>query len=255
MIRFAGVEKRYGQVAALRGLSLEVAPGELMAVVGASGSGKSTLLRLVNRLVEPSAGRVEVDGKDIAGLDPVALRRTIGMVFQRFALFPHLSVARNVAVVPSLLGWAEPEIRARVDELLSLVGLPPGLYRERLPSQLSGGQQQRVGVARALAARPRILLLDEPFGAVDPIARDALGRAFRALHEAQHLTSVMVTHDMAEALLLADRVAVMHEGGLLQVGTPAELMRAPQSEQVRALLETPRRQAERLAALSAGETP
>jgi len=252
MIQLIGVSQRYGAVDALQGVSLTVARGEWVALVGESGSGKTSILKLINALARPSAGRVQVDGQDVARADPIALRRSIGMVFQRFALLPHLTVARNVAVVPELLGWARPAIDARVDELLEQVGLPAAAYRDRMPRALSGGQQQRVGLARALAARPRILLMDEPFGSLDPLTRDALGRQVRALHGALGLTTVMVTHDVTCALLLADRVAVLHQGRLLQVATPEALMRAPADDRVRALIETPRQQASRLAALQAG---
>ncbi len=253
VIRFRGVDLSYASGAqVLKGVSLEVARGELLVLVGESGSGKTTTLKCINRLVAPTAGEVSVDGTDIASVDPVQLRRTIGMVFQRFALFPHMSVGDNVAVVPRLLGWPEPTVAARVDELLDLVGLAPDAYRARSPSALSGGQQQRVGVARALAAKPSILLMDEPFGALDPPTRDVLGRECRRLHDDLGLTTVLVTHDMVEALVLADRIAVMHAGEVLQVGPPSELLASPAHDRVAALLGWPRRQAEQLAALMDG---
>ncbi len=250
MIRFEGVGKTFpGGVEVLRKVTLEVPSGELLALVGESGSGKTTLLKTINRLVDPTDGRVLIGGKANATADPVMLRRTIGMVFQRFALFPHMTVGENVAVVPRLLGWSDARIASRVDELLDLVGLPSSRFRERSPRALSGGQQQRVGVARALAARPRVLLMDEPFGALDPPTREALGEECRRLHDALRLTTVMVTHDMAEALLLADRIAVLHCGELLQVGTPKELLERPAHERVAELIGWPRHQAEQLAFL------
>ncbi len=253
MIHLEGVEKRFDDgTLALRGVSLSIAPGELVALVGESGSGKTTTLKTINRLVDPTAGTVRVDGRDVTELDPIALRRSIGMVFQRFALFPHLTVGDNVAVVPRLLGWAERDVAERVDALLELVKLDPAAHRDRSPRELSGGQQQRVGVARALAARPRILLMDEPFGALDPVTRESLGLECRRIHEELGLTTVLVTHDMTEALLLADRIAVMHAGELLQVGTPHALLEAPSHDRVRELVGWPRRQAAQLATLARG---
>jgi len=235
------------RVAAVDDVSLEVIEGEFLAIVGGSGSGKTTLLRLANRLIEADHGRITIEGEDVRAVDAVALRRRIGYVFQSGALFPHISVAGNIGITPKLLGWQASEIAARVGELLELIRLD-GTHRDRLPHELSGGQRQRVGVARALAARPRIVLMDEPFGALDPLTRDALGEDYRALHDKLGLTTVMITHDMAEALLLADRIAVMHGGKLLALGTPAELSGNDDSY-VAELLRTPRRQAERLNAL------
>jgi osmoprotectant transport system ATP-binding protein len=226
-------------------VSLEVAEGEFLAIVGGSGSGKTTLLRLANRLIEADSGRITVEGEDVRTVDPVALRRRIGYVFQSGGLFPHLSVAGNIGITPKLLGKPAPEISARVDELLDLVRLDRGAYRDRFPHELSGGQRQRVGVARALAARPKIVLMDEPFGALDPLTRDALGDDYRALHRKLGLTTVMITHDMTEAILLADRVAVMRGGRLLAQGTPAQLSGSG-DPYVGELLRTPRRQADRL---------
>jgi osmoprotectant transport system ATP-binding protein len=235
--------------AVLDDLSFEVSRGELLAVIGASGAGKTTLLKLVNRLLEPERGRVCVGGEDVAGGDPITLRRSMGYVFQRFGLFPHLTLAENVAVGPSLMGWKKAEIAARCDELLGLLGLPPETYRGRLPRELSGGQQQRVGLARALAARPRIMLMDEPFGSLDPATRDQLQRSYRRLHDELGLTTLLVTHDVVEALLLADRVLVLHEGRVAQLSAPRELMAEVQLPEVARLLEVPRRQLERLEAL------
>ena len=250
-IAFAHVSKSFGggrgakPVLAVDDVSLEVAEGEFLAIVGGSGSGKTTLLRLANRLIEADQGTITIEGEDVRAADPVALRRRIGYVFQSGGLFPHISVADNIGITPKLLGKPAPEISARVDELLDLVRLDRGEYRDRFPHELSGGQRQRVGVARALAARPKIVLMDEPFGALDPLTRDALGDDFRDLHRNLGLTTVMITHDMTEAILLADRIAVMRGGKLLAQGTPAELSTSGDAY-VGELLRTPRRQAERL---------
>src|ERR1700730_11831896 len=251
LIAFAHVGKSFDgghgaeRVLAVNDVSLEVAEGELLAIVGGSGSGKTTLLRLANRLIEADSGSITIEGEDVRAVDPVLLRRRIGYVFQSGGLFPHMSVARNIGITPKLLGAPAAEIAARVDELLDLVRLDRAQYRDRFPHELSGGQRQRVGVARALAARPRIVLMDEPFGALDPLTRDALGDDYRALHKKLGLTTVMITHDMTEALLLADRVAVMGAGRLLAQGTPAELSNNDDAY-VGELMRTPRRQAGRL---------
>jgi osmoprotectant transport system ATP-binding protein len=251
IIAFEDVVRSYDGRHALDGVSLAVRPGEFVAVVGASGSGKTTLLRLVNRLTEPSAGVVRVDSADVQATDPIALRRRIGYVFQGIGLFPHMSVAENVGVTPRLLGWDATRIAARVDELLALVRLDPAADRHRFPRELSGGERQRVGVARALAAGPRIMLMDEPFGALDPLTRDALGQDYRRLHDELGLTTVMITHDVLEALLLADRIVVMSEGRVVADGTPQQLMAQDRDAYARQLMQTPRRQAERLQALLA----
>jgi len=250
-IELSGIEKRYGALAALAGVSLSVAPGEFTALVGGSGSGKTTLLKTINRLIAPDAGTVRVLGEDVAGAEPHLLRRRIGYVFQEVGLFPHLSVAENIAVTPKLLGWDRKRIDARVANLLGLVDLPLEVAG-RAPAALSGGQRQRVGVARALAAEPKLMLMDEPFGALDPLTRDALGADYRALHERLGLTTVMVTHDMAEAVLLADRIVVLRDGAIVADGKPAELLAQTHDDGVRALLEAPRRQAERLRAKLGG---
>jgi osmoprotectant transport system ATP-binding protein len=251
LIAFAHVGKSFDggrsaeRVLAVNDVSLEVAEGEFLAIVGGSGSGKTTLLRLANRLIDADSGSITIEGDDVCAVDPVQLRRRIGYVFQSGGLFPHVSVADNIGITPKLLGTPAAQISSRVDELLDLVRLDRTLYRDRFPHELSGGQRQRVGVARALAARPRIVLMDEPFGALDPLTRDALGDDYRALHGKLGLTTVMITHDMTEAILLADRVAVMRAGRLLAQGTPTELSHSDDAY-VGELLRTPRRQAERL---------
>ncbi|MCK1711084.1 MULTISPECIES: ABC transporter ATP-binding protein [unclassified Bradyrhizobium] len=248
MIGYARVSKSFGPTKAVDDVSLDIAEGEFVAVVGSSGSGKTTLLRLANRLIEVDGGTITVEGEDVHNINPVALRRRIGYVFQSGGLFPHLSVADNIGITPKLLGAPAADIVTRVDELLELVQLDRSAHRDRLPETLSGGQRQRVGVARALSARPRIVLMDEPFGALDPLTRDALGEDFRELHRKLGLTTVMITHDMTEAILLADRIAVMRSGTLLAQGTPAELTESG-DDYVLELLRTPRRQVERLNAL------
>jgi osmoprotectant transport system ATP-binding protein len=244
-IELAGVSKHYGVLAALDGVGLAVAEGEFVALVGGSGSGKTTLLKTINGLIRPDAGQVSVGGEAIGGAPPHLVRRRIGYVFQEVGLFPHLTVAENIGVTPRLLGWDKARIAARVAELLELVALPPEVAT-RPPAALSGGQRQRVGVARALAAEPRLMLMDEPFGALDPVTRDALGADYRALHERLGLTTLMVTHDMAEAVLLADRTVVLKSGRILADGAPADLLAQSTDPDVRALLEAPKRQAERL---------
>jgi len=251
MIRLQSLSKSFdaGRTFAVRDLSLHVEPGELLVLLGESGCGKTTTLKMINRLIEPTSGHIVVDGLEIRREDPVRLRRHIGYAFQMVGLFPHMTVGQNVAVVPQLLHWPKPAVRARVNELLELVNLPPAQYWNRWPRQLSGGQRQRVGLARALAGRPRIMLMDEPFGALDPLTRDTLQQEYRKIHAALQLTSVMVTHDMTEALLMADRIAVMSAGRIVQVGTPGELMTQPADPSVQALMSTPKQQADRVEAL------
>ncbi len=250
-IEIAGVEKRYGGHVALAGVSLTIPAGQFVALVGPSGSGKTTLLKTLNRLITPDAGAIRIGGEDIAEGPPHLLRRRIGYVFQEVGLFPHLTVGENIAATPRLLDWAPDRIAARVDDLLDLIALPAAIAT-RAPSELSGGQRQRVGVARALAAEPGILLMDEPFGALDPLTRDALGTDVRTLHERLGLTTVMVTHDMAEAVLLADRIVVLRDGAVVADGAPEDLVRDVADPGVRDLLEAPRRQALRLAARLGG---
>ncbi|RYX98828.1 MAG: ABC transporter ATP-binding protein [Bradyrhizobiaceae bacterium] len=255
VISFSHVTKRFDnhRVTAVDDVSLDVAAGEFLAVVGGSGSGKTTLLRLANRLIVPDGGQVHVAGENVANADPIALRRRIGYVVQSGGLFPHMTIADNIGITPRLMGTPAGDITARIDELLDLVQLDRNAYRDRFPHELSGGQRQRVGVARALAARPKIVLMDEPFGALDPLTRDALGDEYLALHRKLGLTTVMITHDMTEAILLADRIAVMQSGRLIAVGTPAELS-GSKDAYVNELLGTPRRQAARLQHLIAGDS-
>jgi len=248
-IELSAVSKRFRGVLAVDAVSLAVDTGALVALVGGSGSGKSTTLAMVNRLLDPDAGAVRIGGRDVRDEPAPQLRRRIGYCFQQIGLFPHLTVAENVAVTPGLLGWPRPRVAARVDEMLALVELEPATFRDRLPDALSGGQQQRVAIARALAAEPAVLLMDEPFGALDPLTRDLLQERFQAIRRSLGVTTLFVTHDMAEALRLADRIAVLDAGRLVQQGTPAELLRAPANDAVARMLATPRRQAEAVEAL------
>lgn len=239
-IEFEHVSKHYdaatlksGAPGAVDDLSLTVPAGRICALVGPSGCGKTTTLKMVNRLIEPSAGRILIDGVDIAGQDVTELRRGIGYVIQQVGLFPHQSITENVSTVPRLLGWDKARQRERADELLDIVGLEPGVYRDRYPTQLSGGERQRVGVARALAADPPVMLMDEPFGAVDPIVRERLQNEFLRLQEDLAKTILFVTHDIDEAIKMGDLVVVMQLGGkIAQVGAPAELLAEPASEYV-----------------------
>ncbi|MEO3473292.1 ABC transporter ATP-binding protein [Roseomonas sp. CAU 1739] len=237
MIRFEGVRKSFGATRALDGLDLVVPEGAFAVLLGGSGAGKSTALRMVNRLVDPDAGRVMLRDRDVASEPAPALRRRIGYVIQGVGLFPHWSVARNIGAVPRLLGWDERRIAARVDDLLALLRLDPAAYRDRRPAELSGGQAQRIGVARALAADPDIVLMDEPFGALDAITRQALQQEMARLHAATGKTILLVTHDVEEALALATRLAVMADGRLLQDGAPRDLLDAPADPRVRGLLD------------------
>jgi osmoprotectant transport system ATP-binding protein len=252
VIELQQLTKRYSDTVVVDALSLTVARGELLVLLGGSGSGKTTTLKMINRLIEPSGGRVLIDGEDVATVPPHVLRRRIGYAFQQIGLFPHLTVGENVAITPTLLGWEQARIRRRVDELLELVELDSAAYRDRRPAELSGGQQQRVGVARALAAEPALMLLDEPFGALDPLTRDRLQNSFGAIRRRLGLTVVFVTHDMVEALLLGDRIAVMHAGRLVQVGTPGELLRHPADAYVEQLMGTPLRHVRMLESLAGG---
>ncbi|CAN5147176.1 ATP-binding cassette domain-containing protein [soil metagenome] len=233
MLRLEHLTKRFGDEVAVDDLSLEVAEGELCVLVGPSGCGKTTTMKMVNRLVEPTSGRILLGGEDVTGGDPVVLRRRIGYVIQQVGLFPHQSIATNVGTVCRLLGWDKSRVAARVDELLDLVGLDPAVYRNRYPHQLSGGQRQRVGVARALGADPPVLLMDEPFGAIDPITRERLQNEFLRLQSDLRKTVVFVTHDVEEAVKLGDRIAVLAQGGVLaQHDSPAQILSHPSSELV-----------------------
>jgi osmoprotectant transport system ATP-binding protein len=234
-LRGVGVTYPGGSVA-VQAVDLTIAGGEFAVFLGPSGSGKSTLLRTINRLIEPTQGSVLIDGVDARTLDPVSLRRGIGYVIQAVGLFPHLTIGANVGVVPALLGWDRTRIAKRVDDLLALVSLEPATYRDRYPRQLSGGEQQRAGVARALAAEPRVLLMDEPFGAVDAIVRASLQDEIRRIHRELGTTIVFVTHDVDEALRLADRVIVIASGAIAQADVPDRILAAPASAVVRSLV-------------------
>ncbi|MEN3745693.1 ABC transporter ATP-binding protein [Sphingomonas sp. HF-S3] len=247
-VSFENVSKRYAVAVAVDDVSLAIEGGSFVALVGASGSGKSTLLKMINRLIEPSAGEVQVESAPVSARPVHELRRQIGYVFQNVGLFPHMTVGENVAIGLRLAGVRDTA--ARVAELLDLVELAPDLAM-RMPDALSGGQRQRVGVARALATGPGLMLMDEPFGALDPVTRDALGKAIRALHDRIGLTTLMVTHDMAEALLLADRILVMDAGRIVADMTPAQLIAGEGGAVAQALVAVPREQAARLAAMGA----
>ena len=235
------ISRRFGAVKAVDNISLEIVAGSFVALVGLSGSGKSTLLKMINRLVEPDSGHILIAGEYITASDPHIFRRKIGYVFQNIGLFPHMTIGRNIAIGLELAG--EDGREERVMELLDLVELPQEMA-SRMPDQLSGGQQQRVGVARALATRPGLMLMDEPFGALDPVTRDSLGTQYKVLHEKLGLTTIIVTHDMAEALYLADRILVMEDGQIKADATPAELLSGQAGDEAEALVAIPRAQAE-----------
>jgi len=257
VIELRRLTKRYdaAQPPAVDGVDLDIARGEFLVLVGPSGCGKTTTLFMINRLVAPSGGEVLIQGEDISTLDPVALRRRIGFVFQDVGLFPHLTVGENAGIALSLMRRPKPEIEARADAVLDQVRLPAQTFRARYPATLSGGQRQRAGLARALAAEPAIMLMDEPFGALDPLIRDELAADYRELHAKLGLTTILVTHDMTEAILLADRIAVMRAGRIEQVASPREMIAAPASDFVRSLIETPRRRARALADAMGGARP
>jgi osmoprotectant transport system ATP-binding protein len=245
-VAFNGVTKRYGATIAVDDASVEIAGGSFVALVGTSGSGKSTLLKTINRLIDPTAGSITIAGEDVTAAEPHTLRRRIGYVFQNIGLFPHLTVAENIAIGRRIAG--DRDNNRRVAELLALVDLPAELAT-RMPDALSGGQRQRVGVARALATAPGLMLMDEPFGALDPVTRDQLGARVRELHDRLALTTIMVTHDMAEALLLADRVLVMAQGRIVADATPRALLAGDGGAAADALVAVPREQSRRLQAL------
>jgi osmoprotectant transport system ATP-binding protein len=230
MIAFESISKSYDGVSnALDNFSLEIIEGEILVLLGSSGSGKSTALRMINRLVEPTAGKILFNGEDIKNIDPIALRRSIGYVVQGVGLLPHMTVEENITIVPRLLNWSQEKLESRCEELLELVRLPSN-SKKKFPDELSGGQQQRVGVARALAADPSYLLMDEPFGALDAITRDILQREFLELKRRLGKTVVFVTHDIVEALVLSDRIAVLHDGRLEQIGTKNDLFENPKTD-------------------------
>ncbi len=234
---------RRGNRVAVDHVSLTVEPGELLVIIGPSGSGKSSLLSSINRLIEIESGFVRLDDEDARALVPHELRRRIGYCFQGLGLFPHLTVAENVGITPRLAGWDAARIEARIEVMLASVGLEPAAYRDRLPSELSGGQAQRVAVARALAAAPPLLLLDEPFGALDPDTRARLQDLLLEIQRQSRVTTILVSHDLSEAILLGTRIAVLVDGGLVQLGTPAEVVRAPAGPAVQALVDAARRRA------------
>jgi len=236
-VLFKKVTKTYSDgTRAVDSLDLEIRRGGLVSLIGPSGCGKTTTLKMINRLEEPTEGTITVDGMDIQRTDPVELRRRIGYVVQEIALFPHLTVAENIGVVPNLLGWPAKKTRARVNELLSMAGLSPEKYRFRLPDQLSGGQKQRIGVLRALASDPQVILMDEPFGALDPISRETLQNELVSLQKDLKKTIVFVTHDMGEALRISDRIVILRKGRVEQEGTPEEIQNSPKNEFVRSFI-------------------
>ena len=250
VLRVEGLTKHYpGGILAADNVGLTAAAGELIAIVGESGSGKTTTLKAINRLIEPSAGAILFQGRDVMSLEAHDLRREIGWVMQGDGLFPHLTAAQNIALTPRLLKWEPARIAARVDELLELVRLDPADFRDRLPHLMSGGQRQRIAIARALAAEPPLLLLDEAFSALDPVTRAGLQEDFVALQKRLQFAAVMVTHDMAEALLLANRILVMKDGRVVQTGTPSDLVNRPADAYVTELLAAPAKQARAVAAL------
>ena len=230
MIRLEALTKRYPgqQTNAVDSLDLDIHTGEIVVLVGPSGCGKTTTMKMINRIIEPTSGRIVLGGEDVTTTNPDLLRRRIGYVIQQIGLFPHMTIGENIATVPKLLGWDKRRIAARVDELLELVGMPPADFRDRYPNQLSGGQQQRIGVARALGGDPEVMLMDEPFGAIDPLTRDRLQNELLRLQDEVHKTIVFVTHDIDEAIKLGDRIAILREGSrIAQYDTPEQILTAP----------------------------
>lgn len=237
MIRFIGVNKAYDEGhQVLKNLNLEMKEGEITVLIGPSGCGKTTTMKMINRLINPNSGKIQINGKDISAFDPVALRRKVGYVIQNIGLFPHMSIAKNVGVVPRLQKWEKAKIATKVDELLSLVGLDPQIYRNRYPSELSGGQQQRIGVIRALAADPTVILMDEPFSALDPISREQLQDELIRLQQELKKTIVFVTHDMDEAIKIADTIILMNAGEIVQTGHPEQILRHPANDFVKSFI-------------------
>jgi osmoprotectant transport system ATP-binding protein len=254
MITFDKVTKKFGDTVAVEELSLEVSEGEIVMLLGPSGCGKTTSLKMINRLIEHTSGTIMVDGQDISTVEPVQLRRSIGYVIQQSGLFPHMTIGDNIGAVPRLLGWKKPRVQARVQELLELIGLEPEFAR-RLPSELSGGQQQRVGVARALAADPPVLLMDEPFGALDPITRRRLQEELLRLQSVVRKTIIFVSHDVDEAVNVGDRIALLNVGGILeQFDTPAEVLGHPTNDFVAGFMGKDR-QLRRLSLMKVGDAP
>lgn len=252
MIQLENVQKNYGETAAVRDVSFAVEQGELLILLGTSGCGKTTTLEMINRLVEPSAGKIYIDNQNIFAMNPVELRRSIGYVFQGVGLFPHMTVADNIGIIPRLNGWDGEDRIRRTRELLELLNLSYEEFGHRKPADLSGGQRQRVGVARALAAYPKIMLMDEPFGALDPITRMGLQAEYQKIREQVGVTTIFVTHDMTEALLIGDRIAAMDDGNIIQLGTPSELMNNPVNDYVEQLMQAPKHQMRELEKLSDG---
>ena len=244
MIRLIKISKSFdgGRSYAVKELSLDVAEGKTLVLLGSSGCGKTTTLKMINRLIEPTSGTIEVDGQDVTSQDPVLLRRKIGYVFQEIGLFPHMTIEQNVAIVPKLLGWDKNRRRVRAHELLEVMGLDPGIFADRYQDELSGGQQQRVGVARALAADPDYLLMDEPFGALDALTRDTLQQELLSLKGRLRKTIIFVTHDILEAITLGDEIAILHNGRLEQIGTKEEVLTSPKTEFVAELFSKPAKQ-------------
>ena len=244
MIEYEHIYKSYQTgVNAVSDFTLSIAQGELLAIIGPSGCGKTTVLKMLNRLVEPTSGRILLHGQDLRSLDPIGLRRQMGYVIQQVGLFPHMTILENITVVPDILGWPADKQRSRALELLELIDMNPADYIHRYPHQLSGGQQQRIGVLRALASDPEVILMDEPFGAVDPLTRTKLQQELKTLHGRLNKTILLVTHDIDEAFLLADRILLMREGRIIQLGDPADLAERPVSSFVLDYIGAERRRA------------
>ncbi|MBG9977663.1 ABC transporter ATP-binding protein [Ruoffia tabacinasalis] len=240
-IKFRNINKSFGDKEIIKDLSFDIEEGQFITILGSSGSGKTTTLKMVNRLIEPNSGQIEINDKEIKEYDLIELRRKIGYVVQQIGLFPHITIEKNIATVPELLGWEPEKIKERVTELMALIQLPYSEYANRYPKQLSGGQQQRIGVARALAANPQIMLLDEPFGSVDAITRKELQTQIKAIHaELDSKTFLFVTHDINEAFLLGDRVMIMDKGRIEQYDTPQNIIKNPKGAFVNSLLDTVR---------------